>query len=157
MNTAQSRTSNPFKVTSRIRCCIIFFFCCCKSDQVDDPIPPITFPDYVANLSAPEYAALLVDGGYKEVNNIGVRGVIIYRKDMATYMAFERNCSYHPNEACATVNVHSSKLYLSDPCCSSTFSFETGKPTGGIAWRPLRLYHTELNGGTLTITSEIAK
>ena len=144
-------------MTGRILCGIIFGLGCCKSDLVDDPIPVTNFPDYVVNLSAPEFATLLVDGGYKEVNSIGVRGVIIYRKDAANYLAFERNCSYHPNDACATVNVHSSKLYMSDPCCGSTFSFETGNPTGGAAWRPLRLYQTELTGGTLTITSAAAK
>ena len=135
---------------------IILLLVCCKSNPVDDPIPPGIFPDYVANLTAPEYQSLLVDGGYKEVNSIGVRGVIIYRKNATTYMAFERNCSYRPNDACATVNVHSSKLFLIDPCCNSSFNFDTGSPTGGAAWRPLRLYHTDLSGNTLTITSALA-
>ncbi len=128
----------------------------CKSDRSDDPIPFISFSDFVANLSAPEYQSLAVNGGYKEINSLGVRGVIIYRRDAETYLAFERNCSYHPNDACATVNVHSSNLYMVDPCCNSAFSFTDGSPTGGVAWRPLRLYTTDLVGTELTITSEIA-
>lgn len=128
----------------------------CNRDLSDDPIPIVPFADFVVNLIAPEYQSLSVDGGYKEIGSIGVRGVILYRKNATTYLTFERNCSYHPNDACATVNVHASKLYMIDPCCGSNFSFDTGAPTSGVAWRTLRLYHTALSGTTLTITSEIA-
>ncbi len=128
----------------------------CQSDMSDDPIPFVAFPEFIANLSAPEYQPLALNGGFKEINSIGVRGVIIYRQDALTYLAFERNCSYHPNEACATVNVHSSLLFMVDPCCNSSFSFTDGSPTGGVAWRPLRRYATSLVGTELTITSEIA-
>ena len=126
----------------------------CGRDLTDDPIPPATFANFVINLSFPEYQKLAFDEGTKELNSIGVRGVIVYRKNSTTYLAFERNCSYHPNDACATVNVHVSGLYLTDPCCGSNFTFE-GKPNGGAAWRPLRQYKTDLNGGSLTITSEV--
>ncbi len=128
----------------------------CKSDLSDDPIPFSPFNDIVLDLSFPEFLSLNTNGGYKELNNKGVRGIIIYRSDAKNYLAYERNCSYHPNDACATVNVHSSGLYLTDPCCGSTFNFSDGNPSGGIAWRPLRQYRTQLVGTTLTITSEIA-
>lgn len=123
--------------------------------MTDDPIPIVGFPDFVIPLTSPEYQPLAVNGGYKEVNSIGVRGVIVYRQDALTYLAFERNCSFRPNDACATVNVHSSGLYLFDPCCNSSFSFVNGAPTGGVASRPLRLYTTSLAGTQLTITDEI--
>lgn len=127
----------------------------CSRDLTDDPIPVVPFADYPINLNLPEYIALNTDGGSKEIGSVGVRGVIIYRQDASTYLAFERNCSFHPNEACATVNIHTSKLYMVDPCCGSTFSFTSGAPTGGVAWRPLRRYRTELNSSMLTITSDI--
>lgn len=127
----------------------------CTRDLSDDPIPIITFADVVINLNLPEYASLRTDGGYKELNAGGVRGIILYRVNSSTYRAFERNCSFRPNEACATVNVHNSGLYMVDPCCNSNFSFENGLPTGGPAWRPLNKYRTQLNGSTLTITDEV--
>ena len=126
----------------------------CQPDMSDDPIPVVGFPDFVLNLSAPEYQSLAVNGGYKEINSIGVRGVIVYRLNASTFLAFERNCSFRPNEACATVNVHSSSLYMIDPCCNSSFSFDSGSPTGGVASRPLRQYATELVGFQLTITDD---
>lgn len=127
----------------------------CQPDTGDEPIPFVPFLPYLINLSAPEFHPLTIDGGYKEIGAIGVRGVILYRQDAATYLAFERNCTFRPNEACATVNVHSSLLYMVDPCCSSTFSFAGGMPTGGVATRALRQYATELIGTQLTITDEI--
>lgn len=126
----------------------------CKSELTDDPIPYLPFTDILINLSFPEYTALRVDGGHKEING-GIRGIILYRVSTSLYLAYERNCSYHPNEACATVNIHSSGLYMIDPCCGSTFSFSDGSPMGGIAWRPLRRYRADLNGFNLTITDEV--
>ncbi len=127
----------------------------CQPNLSDDPIPIVPFADFVINLSAPEYQPLTFNGGYKEIGSIGVRGVIVYRQDASTYRAFERNCTFRPNEACATVNVHSSSLFMIDPCCNSSFSFTNGAPTGGAASRPLRQYEITLAGMQLTITDTI--
>lgn len=127
----------------------------CTPDLADDPIPMVSFVDVVINLSLPEYLSLQTNGGHKELSTGGVRGIIVYRVNSSSYVAYERNCSYHPNEACATVNVHSSGLFMIDPCCSSNFSFTDGTPTGGPAWRPLQRYRTQLSGTTLTISDEI--
>jgi len=123
--------------------------------MVDDPIPLTTFNDVVVNLAFPEYSALRVDGGLKLFNNIGVRGVIVYRVNATTFHAYERNCSYHPNEAGSTVDIHSSNLFLQDFSCGSTFNLTEGQPTGGPAWRPLRQYHTDVTANVLTITSDV--
>lgn len=130
----------------------------CEPNLVDDPIPLASFSDVVINPSFPEYTDLNRDGGFKDISNLkdaGVRGIIIYRKSATSFFAFEKNCSYTPNEACATVEVHSSGLFMIDPCCGSSFSFEDGMPSGGPAWRPLRQYRTQFDGGVLTITEEI--
>ncbi len=132
---------------------LIGFSLSCTPELVDDPIPYIPFNDILINIGLPEYTNLRVNTGYAEING-GVRGIILYRKDQNSILAFERNCSFQPNQACATVNVHSSGLFMTDPCCNSNFSFENGFPTSGAAWRPLRIYRTILNGNLLTITAE---
>jgi len=134
------------------RLLLLLFLISCSPDLVDDPIPFLPFPDI--NIVLPNYAALSSDGGYILINDGGVRGIILYRKNASTYLAFERNCSYKPNDACATVEVHSSTLFMNDTCCGSSFSFE-GIPTGGPAWRPLQQYRISLSGSSLTITDEI--
>jgi nitrite reductase/ring-hydroxylating ferredoxin subunit len=133
----------------------LLFLASCKPDLSDDFIPQIPFPDIVINLNLPQYTTLKSDGGSVSIDG-GVRGIIIYRKSSNAYLAYERNCSFQPNEACATVEVHSSNLFLIDTCCGSSFGLDDGNPTGGAAWRPLRRYKTYLNGSELSISSESA-
>jgi hypothetical protein len=91
----------------------------------------------------------------KAINAGGVRGIIIYRVNANSFNAYERNCSYHPNEAGSTVDIDPSNLFFKDFSCGSTFKLEDGSPFGGPAWRPLRRYRTDVNGSVLTITSEV--
>jgi hypothetical protein len=126
----------------------------CKPDLTDEPIPYVGFGTIYMNLNLPENTDLRTDGGFKYYDDAGVRGLIIYRQSASSYIVYERNCSYQPNQACATVNVHVSRFYMEDPCCGSTFDFTTGNPTGGVAWRPLRRYFSTVNGSDLTITDE---
>jgi nitrite reductase/ring-hydroxylating ferredoxin subunit len=132
-------------------------FITCTSDPGDDPIPPISFPDKVLNLNLPDNIILRNKGASKAYNDIGVRGVIVYCADVGVYHAYERNCSYQPNEACATVNIDVSTLFMVDPCCNSMFDFNTGMPSGGVAFRPLRQYRTTFNGTELVITDQVVE
>jgi hypothetical protein len=142
-------------VVLRIQYIALLCLLACDPQLTDDPIPLVTFQDQVCNLALPEYSSLRLDGGFKEMNKIGVRGVIVYRVNETTFRAYERNCSYHPNDAGSTVNIHTSNLYMIDSTCGSTFNFSDGQPTGGPAWRPLRQYRTDVTGNVLTITSEV--
>ena len=115
-----------------------------------------SFPEIVINLSLPDYSSLKFDGGVKEIDNTGIRGILIYRASSTVYIAYDKNCSYHPYDAaCSTIEVDLSRLFLKDLCCNSTFNFSDGMPTGGPASRPLLRYRTELVGSILTITDEI--
>lgn len=148
---------NRFISTAAVAFLLIIQASSCKPDLVDDPIPYFPFGSIYLNLNLPEYTRLKSDGGSLEYddNDAGVKGLIIYRENASTYHVYERNCSYRPNEACATVNVHVSTLFMEDPCCGSHFDFATGNPTSGVAWRPLRKYFSAVNGTDLTITDEI--
>lgn len=128
----------------------------CTPDLSDDAIPYQPFDVININLNLPEYIDLKTDGSSMYIDG-GVRGIILYRQNISNYIAYERNCSFQPNSACATVDVHVSTLYMLCPCCSSTFDFATGYPTGGQAWRPLRRYESSLNGSQLTITDQIVE
>ncbi len=132
---------------------LIFLFAACSENLVDDPIPFVAFPEEVITLSL--VPALQQDGGHYLVNGKGVRGIIVHRVNSTTFRAFERNCSFQPNEACATVDVHTTGLFMLDACCGSNFDFPNGNPTGGPAFRPLRQYRTQLSGSTLTVTDEV--
>jgi nitrite reductase/ring-hydroxylating ferredoxin subunit len=120
----------------------------------DDAIPFVPFSSIFINLNLPKYVTLKSDGGHVPIDG-GVRGIILYRKSASEYLAYEQNCSYQPNSACATVTVNASNLFMEDNCCNSTFNFSNGSPSGGPAWRPLRRYRTSLDGSELSITDDI--
>ncbi len=148
-----------FMIMNRFICFLIvstsFTLVNCEQTVDDIPIPFVDFQDIVINLSLPEYQALDIDKGSVLLND-GVRGIILYRESSTSYIAFERNCSFEPNSACATVKVHQSTFFMTDDCCGSNFSFQDGLPTSGPARSPLRIYETRLSGNTLTITDQSA-
>jgi hypothetical protein len=144
-------------IQSLKKCQVLFIalsLLACQAQLSDDEVPLVPFEPIVLNIALPSYVALQSTGGYHALSSGGTRGIILYRLNATTILAFERNCSYQPQDACATVNIHPSGLYMNDACCGSTFRFENGSPTGGLAWRPLIQYSTTLVGNTLTITDQ---
>jgi len=125
----------------------------CSSDYSDEAIAPATFSDIVMNLSLPEYADL----NSKKFKYIpgGIRGIIIVKVSDQMYRAYERNCTFRPQEPSATVEVHSSLLYIVDPVCGSQFRLSDGEVTSAPASRPLRRYQAIYDGLYLTVTDEI--
>ena len=146
------------RIRNRVRQAFVFFMmlalCQCGRDESDDPIPYVAFDPVIVNTNLPQYFALQSDGGSIALNEGGVRGIILYRENETTIRAFERNCSFQPNTACATVDIHSTTLYMHCTCCESSFNFE-GDPQGGPAWRPLRQYSTERAGSQITVTDHV--
>ncbi|MEQ8245366.1 hypothetical protein [Fulvivirga sp.] len=149
VSTAMSKLKHLIWIT-------LLFVCSCDDNLGQDQIPIADFQDVVINLTLPEYRDLNRDGMSIYLNRGGLRGLILYRENASSYIAFERTCSYLPNEACANVEISTSLLSMRDPCCGSTFSFPTGQPTSGPARFNLRIYETQLDGNVLTITDNIA-
>lgn len=123
----------------------------CKENLYLDEIP-IVYVEETINLNNFEYSQLNNIGGFVYIEG-GVRGIIIYRKSLDKYLAFEQNCPYQPYDDCALVKVDKSTLFMVDSCCTSTFDFD-GYPTGGPAQVSLRQYRTFLDQNLLTITSD---
>lgn len=126
----------------------------CEDDYYDEPIPE--FPvDFEINVNDPVYFNLhTLNYVYLDGIGWGVRGIILYKRGNDQYVAFERTCSFQPNNPCATVDVDPSGQYMVDACCGSIFSF-TGDPMGGPAYRPLLQYQTSLNGSYLRIYNNL--
>ncbi len=125
---------------------------CNDTDISGEPIPFASFPDIEINLSFQE-ALQLRNLGYMTIRG-GVRGIIVHRAANGEYIAFERNCSYEPNNSCALVEVDQSGFFMIDKCCESTFDFPNGFPNSGPATFPLRRYRTILSGDLIIIQDE---
>jgi hypothetical protein len=124
---------------------IVLFMAMFDNSNAQASFPPVTI-----NLNYPQYQRLRLDGGYQYVDDVGMRGVIIYRLDETTYIAYERLCSFEDD---AIVSVDGSGLFMKG--CQSTYDFSDGSPTGGLARNRLLKYRTSLEGNKLLITDEV--
>lgn len=123
----------------------------CRDEGSQQPLPEDVLVDISIVVTNIEYLPLQQDGGFVYLDG-GRRGILLYRQNASSYLAFERNCTYRPTDSCASVHVHSSRLYMEDTCCGSQFDF-TGRPTFGPAPLPLRRYSTTLSGNLLRIVN----
>jgi len=81
----------------------------------------------------------------------GVNGIIIFRKSLNEYLAFERTCTYQPGKNCA-VEIDESAIIPKCPCCFSKFLLSAeGSVIEGPAVMPLKQYQTSLVGNSLHI------
>ena len=115
-------------------------FYTCKKDNNDNNVPNVLV-DIFIYANQPSFIDVSVVGGWTYVTG-GVRGILLYRKTTTEFMAYERNCTYDPSEACATVFVDGTNILASDTCCGSTFSIYDGTITQGPAGLPLKVYNT---------------
>ena len=119
--------------------------------QIQNEIP-FVFVEIDINLNNVEFVDLQKDGGFVYILG-GVRGIILYRKNLTTYKAFERNSPVNSSSVCAVLDVDESDLFIIDPCSQALFDFD-GTPINGISPFPLRQYITILDNNWLYIRSE---
>jgi nitrite reductase/ring-hydroxylating ferredoxin subunit len=130
---------------------LIIVFSSCRRNN-DDYVPnvPVNITIYPSN---PQYFRLSTIGGWAYVNG-GVRGIVVYRKSINDFSAYDRNCSYQPLNSCSTVDVDSNtNVYSVCPCCSSKFVLTDGSVAQGPAIQPLRQYRTFFDGNALQISN----
>jgi Rieske Fe-S protein len=120
----------------------------CKKEQ-DNGVPMISVDTYLYT-SDPAFINLNAVGGWVYING-GVRGILIYRKSISDFIAYDRNCTYQSSEACATVHVDASNIIATDTCCHSQFSIVDGSVLTGPAGLPLKTYNTTFDGNMLHI------
>lgn len=127
---------------------VLLLFACKKSNEVD-PIPTVPV-NLTVPLRLPEYSALNSIGNYVYVNG-GYKGIIIYRRTLDQFVAFERACPHHPTTNGAVVRVDSSGVMAVDQTCGSKFNLFDGSVVNGPAARPLRPYNVDYNQDNETL------
>ena len=115
------------------------------------PVLPYVVVNEQINLTNIQYNDLRQDNGYVYIKG-GARGIIVIRRGPNRYVALERTCTYQPGNACATVEVDASGMFLIDPCCQSQFDL-SGQVLSPPANYPLRQYATAISGNFLYITN----
>jgi nitrite reductase/ring-hydroxylating ferredoxin subunit len=135
----------------------------CKKDntqeQTSDFFPPVQV-NVSINLAFPQYSDLNNLQGFAYLPE-GNKGIIVYHTLDDRFVAFDRTCSYSPNDACAFVSVDSSRIQFRCgqfkpnfvPCCGSKFEASSGIVQTGPARIALKQYFTARNGNTILISS----
>lgn len=100
--------------------------------------------------NTPSFINLNNVGGFEYITG-GVRGIIVYRASADEFKAYDRNCTFRPEENCATVDVNDSNIIAEDDCCSSQFLITEGSPINGPATLPLKAYRTTYDGNVLHV------
>ena len=127
----------------------LFLFCIACGKEQESTIPSVPV-NIRLNLDDPNNLSLTVVGGSKTIEG-GLRGIIVYRKAQAEYMAFERTCSYNSNDTCAYVSIDSAISSVGCKCCGSRYQLFDGAPIKSPAVASLRAYNTSLVGRDLYI------
>lgn len=119
----------------------------CKKNKIH-PVPDIPF-DITIDINLPSYNALIGVGGYAYVNG-GSRGLIVYRRSIEEFVAFDRHSPVDPDAICPEPLYPDPDnfLVLVDSCSNATFSLYDGSPISGSEFG-LRQYQTSYNGSNL--------
>lgn len=113
------------------------------------PYAPVNFQIVVSN---PDFVALQAVGGYVNITG-GSRGIIIYRASPDEFRAYDRHCTFMPQEGCRVTIDNTDIFAVCDQCCSSKFLIVDGSPVEGPAALGLLQYNTSFNGNVLWITN----
>ncbi|NJO91035.1 MAG: hypothetical protein HC831_20270 [Chloroflexia bacterium] len=81
-------------------------------------------------------------------------GIVIYRSDLDRFFAFERTCSYYPNDTSA-VEIEKGSNILYCPKCGSKYVIteDEAMVLQGPANMSLKSYRTFINSNRLYITN----
>lgn len=117
----------------------------CQSNR-NHPVPNIPF-DITIDMNLPTYDDLLGVGGYAYVN-AGSRGVIVYRRGIEDFVAFDRHSPADIDGVCPQVLTPDDNnfLLLNDTCSGAQFSLYDGSPVSGSDFG-LRQYAIGWGGG----------
>ena len=137
----------------RIIFCFFFLFllvsCSKNTNYGGIPLVSVNFDIYPAN---PMYSALNPVGGWVYVNG-GSRGIIIYHYTLDEFHAYDRHCTYQPQNSCGRVKVSSDNITLVDTCCGSKFVIVDGSVLNGPAGMSLKQYQCTYDGTTLHVSN----
>jgi hypothetical protein len=118
---------------------------CNKNNQ--HPVPNVPF-DITIDLNLPSYFNLQGVGGYAYVIG-GSKGVVVYRRSIDEFVAFDRHSPADVNGTCDPLYADEDNfLQLLDPCSDAKFSMYDGSPISGSQFG-LRQYTTIYNGSNL--------
>lgn len=121
-------------------------------ETINHPTIPYKKVDFTIYPNDVMYYKLNTYGGYEYFTG-GVSGIVVYRLDEWTFLAYDRSCSFDWEESDSWIWVHPNGIMLVDSLCGSTYSILDGSVISGPAKWPLREYRTRYDGVRLRVYS----
>ena len=118
------------------------------NNQNQNPVPFVPV-DVTIDIQLPSYSNLQGVGGWTYLNG-GSRGIIVYRKGIDEFVAFDRHSPADISGTCHLPLYPDSQnfLQLKDSCNNAVFSLYDGSPVSNSIYG-LRQYATQFNGNNL--------
>lgn len=126
---------------------ILCFMSCAPITHETIPYEEVNFTIYPNDA---EYSNLMNYGGYVYVTG-GVAGIIIYRLDLQTFMAYDRACPYDWSETTERLVVNEDGITISHAYCGSLFNILDGSIIDGPSKYNLLQYRTFYDGNKLKV------
>ena len=123
----------------------------CKKEAQPTEIPYV-YVNFSLNPNSTQYIQLNSVNGWETVYG-GYNGILIFRKSMDEFVAFERACPFDPTTAGAQVKADKSGITCYCPICGSKYIMNDGTPYAGPSHYPLKQYTTMYDGTTLYISN----
>jgi nitrite reductase/ring-hydroxylating ferredoxin subunit len=123
----------------------------CKKEEQAPEIPYV-YVNFSLNPNGTQYINLNVVNGWETVYG-GYNGILIFRKAVNEFSAFERACPYDPLVTGAQIRVDESGITCYCPVCGSKFIMVDGTPYEGPSHFPLKQYSTVYDGMMLYISN----
>jgi len=133
--------------------CSVFVCCKKKKKKAEVQVHPVpsVLVNYVTYPNDPFNFKIQSIGGWMYVDNVGINGIILYRKSQEEFVAIERTSAYLPDNPAAKVNVQNDNFTLRDTISDSRWQIFDGTVTKGPAEWGLRLYGTSYDGNALRV------
>ena len=113
-------------------------FSCSKNDKGElIPTVPVNLTIY---LSLPQYSSLNSIGNTVEITG-GYKGIVVYRRSLDEFVAFDLACPHDPNEG--KLAIDSSGVTTVHATCNSKFSLYDGSKIAGPSTRPMKRYNAD--------------
>lgn len=121
----------------------------CKKDKTYVPNVPVNI---IFSINSFEYKDLNAIGGFVYITG-GYKGIIVSRSSQEDFKAYDRACTFHPQDDCARIEMESSGLIAIDSCCGSRYLISDGSVLKGPAQVAMKQYHCSFDGIYVRITN----
>ncbi|EDM44251.1 hypothetical protein SCB49_04460 [unidentified eubacterium SCB49] len=133
-----------------------FVFTSCKSnDDFNDNNPNLIDPivNITLNLDLPEYNSLNFPGNSIVLEQLGVRGIVVYNVNNDLYSAFDLADPNHPVTSCSTMELNG--IIATCPCDTDTNSYNivTGQHQTQPDTYPMQAYQAVRTGNSIRISN----